>query len=88
VRAAASGASAPDTGSAERGGRVLPAAGLAHFFARTVRWKKQGLEVVSEWSVLERMNCKGVCVRWKAVWSETEHGCNHMDLQGGKRHIP
>ncbi|MDD3077910.1 MAG: hypothetical protein PHH37_02240 [Paludibacter sp.] len=37
VRAAASGASAPDTGSAERGGRVLPAAGLAHFFARTVR---------------------------------------------------
>ena len=32
VRAAASGASAPDTGSAERGGRVLPAAGLAHFF--------------------------------------------------------
>ena len=35
-RAAASGASAPDTGSAERGGRVLPAAGLAHFFARTL----------------------------------------------------
>lgn len=64
VRAYASGASAPDTGSAERGGRVLPAAGLAHFFARTVRWKKQGLEVVSEWSVLERMNGKGVCVRW------------------------
>lgn len=32
VRAAASGASAPDTGSAERGGRVLPVAGLAHFF--------------------------------------------------------
>ena len=53
VRAAASGASAPDTGSAERGGRVLPAAGLAYFFARTVRWKRQGLEVVSEWSVLE-----------------------------------
>ena len=64
VRAAASGASAPDTGSAERGGRVLPAAGLAHFFARTVRWKKQGLEVMNEWSVLERMNGKGVCVRW------------------------
>jgi len=40
VRAYASGASAPDTGSAGRGGRVLPAAGLAHFFARTVRWKK------------------------------------------------
>ncbi|NLJ19531.1 MAG: hypothetical protein GX429_00135 [Bacteroidales bacterium] len=34
------------------------------FFARTVRWKKQGLEVMSEWSVLERMNGKGVCVRW------------------------
>ena len=64
VRAAASGASAPDTGSAERGGRVLPAAGLAHFFARTVRWKMQGLEVVNEWSVLKRMNDKGVCVRW------------------------
>jgi hypothetical protein len=64
VRAAASGASAPDTGSAERGGRVLPAAGLAHFFARTVRWKKQGLEVMNEWSVLKRMNDKGVCVRW------------------------
>ena len=54
VRAAASGASAPDTGSAERGGRVLPAAGLAHFFARTVRWKKQGLEVMNEWSGMER----------------------------------
>ena len=64
VRAAASGESAPDTGSAEGGGRVLPAAGLAHFFARTVRWKKQGLEVMNEWSVLERMNGKGVCVRW------------------------
>ena len=37
VRAAASGASAPDTGSAERGGRVPVPAGLAHFFARTVR---------------------------------------------------
>jgi len=34
------------------------------FFARTVRRKKQGLEVVSKWSVLERMNDKGVCVRW------------------------
>ena len=42
VRAAASGASAPDTGSAERGGRVLPAAGLAHFSARTLRWKGKG----------------------------------------------
>lgn len=56
VRAAASGVSAPDTDSAGRCGRVLPAAGLADFFARTVRWKKQGLEVVSEWSVLEQMN--------------------------------
>ena len=50
VRAAASGANAPDTGSAERGGWVLPAASLAHFFARTVRWKRQGLEVKSECS--------------------------------------
>ena len=64
VRAAASGASAPDTGSAERGGRVLPAAGLAHFFARTVRWKKQGPEIINAWSVLKRMNEKGVSVRW------------------------
>jgi len=43
VRAYASGASAPDTDSAGRCGRVLPAAGLADFFARTVRWKRQGL---------------------------------------------
>jgi len=56
VRAAASGASAPDTGSAKRGGRVLPAAGLAHFFARTVRLKKQGLEVMNEWRGKKRMN--------------------------------
>ena len=48
VRAYASGANAPDTGSAERGGWVLPAAGLAHFFARTVRRNRQGLEVKSE----------------------------------------
>ena len=48
VRAAASGASAPDTSSAKRCGRVLPAAGLAHFFARTVRWKMQGLAEMSE----------------------------------------
>jgi len=64
VRAAASGVSAPDTDSAGRCGRVLPAAGLADFFARTVRWKRQGLEEESEWSVLKRMNGKGVCVRW------------------------
>jgi len=36
VRAAASGANAPDTGSAERGGWVLPAASLAHFFCSNV----------------------------------------------------
>ena len=43
----------------------------------------------------EQMECIGanelkrvyVC-GGEAVWSETEHGCNHMDLQGGKRHIP
>jgi len=63
-RAAASGVSAPDTDSAGRCGRVLPAAGLADFFARTVRWEKQGLYEENEWSVLERMNGKGVCVRW------------------------
>jgi len=40
VRAAASGANAPDTGSAERGGWVLPAASLAHFFARTLALEK------------------------------------------------
>ena len=40
VRAAASGANAPDTGSAERGGWVLPAASLAHFFARTFALEK------------------------------------------------
>ena len=51
-RAAASGANAPDTESAKRGGWVLPAASLAHFFARTVRWKRQGLEVMSECSGL------------------------------------
>jgi len=48
ARAYASGASALDTGSAKRGGRVLPAAGLAHFFARTVRWKRQGLAEMRE----------------------------------------
>ena len=52
VRAAASGANAPDTGSAERGGWVLPAASLAHFFARTLALEKQGLEVMSECSGL------------------------------------
>ena len=40
VRAVASGANAPDTGSAERGGWVLPAASLAHFFARTLVLEK------------------------------------------------
>jgi hypothetical protein len=59
VRAAASGANAPDTGSAERGGWVLPAASLAHFFARTLASEKQGLEVKSECSGLKRMNDKG-----------------------------
>lgn len=24
----------------------------------------------------------------EAVWSETEHGCNHEDLQGGKNIAP
>ena len=52
VRAAASGANAPDTGSAERGGWVLPAASLANFFARTLALEKQGLEVMSECSGL------------------------------------
>jgi len=42
VRAAASGASAPDTGSAERGGRVLPAAGLAHFLPERCVGKGKG----------------------------------------------
>ncbi|MEI8087614.1 MAG: hypothetical protein WCG93_15500 [Paludibacter sp.] len=44
VRAAASGANAPDTGSAERGGWVLPAASLAHFFARTLALEKARAE--------------------------------------------
>ena len=35
-RAAASGANAPDTESAKRGGWVLPAASLAHFFCSNV----------------------------------------------------
>ena len=52
VRAAASGANAPDTGSATRGGWVLPAASLAHFFARTLALENQGLEVMSECSGL------------------------------------
>ena len=60
VRAAASGASAPDTGSAERGGRVLPAAGLADFFARTVRWERQGLYEENECRVMKRNERKGV----------------------------
>ncbi|MDR3652506.1 MAG: hypothetical protein P4L34_06000 [Paludibacter sp.] len=44
MRAAASGANAPDTGSAERGGWVLPAASLAHFFARTLALEKARAE--------------------------------------------
>jgi hypothetical protein len=59
VRAAASGANAPDTGSAERGGWVLPAASLAHFFARTLALERQGLKVMNECSGLKRMNDKG-----------------------------
>ena len=59
MRAAASGANAPDTGSAERGGWVLPAASLAHFFARTLALERQGLKVMNECSGLKRMNDKG-----------------------------
>jgi hypothetical protein len=54
VRAAASGVSAPDTDSAGRCGRVLPAAGLADFFARTVRWERQGLYEENECRVMKR----------------------------------
>ena len=53
VRAAASGASAPDTGSAERGGRVLPAAGLAHFFCPNGALEK------ARAGSSERMECIG-----------------------------
>ena len=55
---------------------------------RTVRWKKQGLEAVSEWSVLKRMNGKGVCVRW---WSGVEWNGTRLQphgFVGGKKHIP
>jgi len=48
VRAAASGANAPDTDSTKCCGGVLLAASLAHFFARTLALEKQGLEVMSE----------------------------------------
>ena len=58
-RADASGARPPDTDSAERCGRVLPAAGLAHFFAERCGWGKQGLVGMNDWSVLKRMNGKG-----------------------------
>ncbi|MFT3752881.1 MAG: hypothetical protein QM800_08380 [Paludibacter sp.] len=34
------------------------------FLPERCGWEKQGLEVMNEWSVLERMNGKGVCVRW------------------------
>ena len=47
-RAAASGANAPDTDSTKCCGRVLLAASLAHFFARTLALEKQGLEAMSE----------------------------------------
>jgi hypothetical protein len=60
VRAAASGVSAPDTDSAGRCGRVLPAAGLADFFARTVRWERQGLYEENECRVMKRNERKGV----------------------------
>ena len=40
ARAYASGASAPDTGSAKRGGRVLPAAGLGAFFCSNSAFEK------------------------------------------------
>ncbi len=60
VRAYASGASAPDTDSAGRCGRVLPAAGLADFFARTVRWERQGLYEENECRVMKRNERKGV----------------------------
>ena len=62
-RAAASGVSAPDKGSTECVGWVLPAAGLAHFFARTL-WvgkARAGLK--------ERMERNGAIERLGAfVW--------------------
>ena len=64
ARAYASGASAPDTGSAERGGRVLPAAGLAHFFCPNGALEKAraGSNERMKWNDCE-MNEKGLCVR-------------------------
>ena len=75
-------------GHRKRGARWTGAAGswFGAFFARTVRWKRQGLEVMNEWSgkKTERVYvCGG-----EAVWSETEHGCNHMDLWVGKDIYP
>jgi len=53
-RTAANGANAPDTGSAERGGWVLPAASLAHFFARTIALEKARADLKErmKWNVM------------------------------------
>ena len=53
-------------GHRKRGARWTGAAGswFGAFFCPNVALERQGLEVMNEWSVLERMNGKGVCVRW------------------------
>ena len=84
-RAAASGANAPDTDSTKCCGRVLLAASLAHFFARTYALEKQGLEVMSECSGLKRMNDKGfMCAVVKLCVVKRNNAATTRKLAWGK----